>query len=265
MINNNTECEDLIVNDLPLSEWNGASLLDYAVGETEITNPYFLGVSRTNPILLQSMTGMRELQITIQFSGEDLHEAKLQRSRFNSVVAGKSEIYIPDDGFWYTSICQSLGEEKLVGQGGGLAKVEATYTFSSIRHGQLISESINRIPESAPGIGVTFIEPRVFCVSTMPRTDVRITTTADAAATSFTMLGVKFGAVAKDDVVCIDGIKKVATINGVNCSASMDWSTWTHFPYLVPGFNEISAAYITGGLSFTNTADIVVEYYPAYI
>ena len=265
MINNNEECDDLIVNDLPLSEWNGASLLDYAVGETEITNPYFLGVSRTNPILLQSMTGMRELQITIVFSGEDLHEAKMARSRFNSAVAGKSEIYIPDDGFWYTCICQGLGEEKLVGQGGGVGKVEATYTFSAVRHGQLISESINRIPESVPGIGVTFIEPRVFCISTMPRTDVRVTTTADAAATSFSILGATFGAVAKDDVICVDGFKKTVTINGANCSASMDWTTWTHFPDLVPGFNEMSAEYTAGGFNFVNTADILVEYVPAYI
>jgi hypothetical protein len=257
-------CEPLTVNGIPLSEWGGMALLDYSVGETELQNPFFLGINRTTPLLLKTMFGARTLTLTIQFEGRTLHDAKMRRSRFNAEVAGKSEIYIPDDGFFYSCICQSLGEERLVGQCESNAKVEATYTFTAFRHGATVIESVPPWQAFKDGL-YSKSYPQINCLSTVPQTDCKLTTTVDADAPAFVLGGAEFGPVSAGDVLTVDGIRKLVLKNGEDCSASMHWAAFSSFPSLTPGENTIITGRYSSGVLILNEADVVVEYTPTYL
>ena len=229
---------DLLINGKPLISFGGSSLLDYSIGETEITNEVFQGMNRSTWELLKSIYGLRKVTITIIFKGESLHEAKMQRSRFNAQISGKSEIFIPDDGFFYSVYCESMGAEELVGIGDRSAKIKSKYEFKGIRHGELETVTI-------AGGG------KVYCNATMPRTDCKMTAKVGANAATYTLGSAVFSSVSKDDVLVFDGINKQITKNGTNYAANV---AWVHFPYLIPGENTITCA-----------DAVTVEYYPAYI
>lgn len=229
---------DILINGEPLDTFGGCALLDYSIGATGLTNTTFQGVDRTSWRLLKSIVGQREIKLTLVFTGTDLHMAKLQRSAFNGKVYGKSELYIADDGFFYDVACTDFGEEVLIGQGAREAKIKAEYTFTGIRRGPLVSETI-------PGGG------SVLCMSTTPWTDCRLTVTVGSSASSYVLGGATFGAVSAGDVLVFDGIDGKITKNGSNAAAT---TSWTDFPSLTPGLNTIAAA-----------NNVTVEYYPVYI
>lgn len=160
------KCEylDILVNGTPLSSFGGSTLLDFSVGETPLTQDVFQGVNRTSWNLLKTRFGMRPIALTIVFRGKTLHEAKLQRSRFNGLLAsGKIELFIPQDGFYYSAYVVSLGSDEIVGIGDTDAAIKSAYTFEGIRHGEL---RIETLPAGAT----------MFCLSTMPQTDCRMST-----------------------------------------------------------------------------------------
>ena len=229
---------DILINGEPLTDYGGCTLLDYSIGGTDVTNTVFLGYNRTNFALLDSVTGSREITLTVVFIGRDLHEAKLNRSRVNRMVAGKCELYIPDDGFYYSAYCTDLGQEELVGIGDALSAVKATYSFTGIRHGELVTVNL-------PANGT------IFCKSTMPKTDCRLTATAPAAANAFTLGHAVFHDVLAGQILVFDGINGAVTKDGTNAAAT---TTFLPLPYIVPGRNLIRC-----------TAPVTVEYYPTYI
>lgn len=228
---------DITINGTPLSDYGGASLLDYAISAPSMDNTLFQGFRRTTMVLLDSVPGTCTITITIIFAGRNLHEAKLNRSRLNAAVAEMSEIYIPDDGFFYSCVCKSLGTEELVGIGDTEARIKATYTFNGLRHGPLVTVEL-------PANGT------VICESTM-QTDCRLTATAPAAAASFQLGAAVFHDVLAGQVLVFDGIDGRITKNGANAAASTDF---LHLPYLMPGRNTIQCS-----------APVKVEYYPAYM
>lgn len=232
------DCCGLLVNGKPLSEFGGAALLDYTIGETPLDNSVFQGVNRTSWHLLSSIFGRRVITLNIVFEGETLHEAKVQRSKFNSEVSGKSELYIADDGFYYTVACDSTGSEEVAGIGEKTAQIKSSYKFSGIRH-----DKLEKIVVPAGG--------SLLCRSTMPYTDAKLTVTVGSAASSYSLGGATFGAVAANDVLVFDGINGKITKNGSNAAAS---TNWLDFPRLVPGKNTLMAL-----------DAITVEYYPTYI
>lgn len=229
---------DLLINGTPIGSFGGSSLLDYAIGETEITNEIFQGMNRSTWELLKSIYGLRKISITIIFKGLTLHDAKMQRSRFNAQIYGKSEIFIPDDGFFYSVYCESMGAEELVGIGDSEAKIKSRYDFKGIRHGKRETVTI-------PSGGV------IFCNSTMPQTDCRLTATAGATAATYTLGSSVFSNVTAGDVLVFDGINKLITKNGTPYAANV---AWVHFPFLIPGENTIPCP-----------DAVTVEYFPAYI
>ena len=231
---------DLLINGIPLESFGGSSMLDYSIGETEITNEIFQGVDRSNWKTIQRFYGLRSVEITIRFEGASLRDAKMQRSRFNSLVYGDADIYIPDDGFFYRVYCESLGSEELVGIGAKSAQIKSRYKFKGIRHDALRTEEIG-----SSGI--------INCLSTMPFTDCRLTAKASAAGSNYNLGGCVFETVAKDDILVFDGINGSITKNGTNYSAH---ASWLHFPTLVPGMNTITVS---------NSDPFTVEYEPAYI
>ena len=89
----------------------------------------------------------------------------------------------------------------------------------------------------------------LFCLSTMPYTDCRLT--AVSTGTSFSLGGATFSNVQANDVLVFDGINKVVTVNGVNHALN---TTFLHFPSLVPGENTILAT----------SGTVTVEYEPTF-
>lgn len=229
---------DLLINGKPLDVFGGMALLDYSVGEATLSNATFQGVDRTSWHLLKTIVGRRELRLTLIFTGADLHAAKLRRSYFNGLVCAKTELFIVGDGFFYDAACKSLGVDEIVGQGETEAKIKATYSFDAVRRGPLQKETI-------AGGGA------VFCQSTTPFTDARLTVTVGATASSYTLGGATFGAVEAGDVLVFDGINGAVTVNGVNAAAA---TSWINFPSLVPGENTITAL-----------DPVTVEYFPVFI
>ena len=116
--------------------------------------------------------------------------------------------------------------------------IKSEYTFKGPRRDALATETI-------PGGG------SIFCASTLPFTDARLTVTAGAASAAYQLGGATFSNVSAGDVLVFDGIGGKITKNGANAAASVNW---TDFPALTPGNNTIAAA-----------DPVTVEYYPTYI
>lgn len=234
----NCAFHDCLINGKPLATWAGASLLDYSIGETPVNPVSFQGINRTSWHLLDNFFGMREIALTVVFSAPDLRTAKLNRSALNAELFGKAELFIPDDGFSYTVACKGTGAEELIGIGQRNAQVKSTYTFIGIRHDDL--KTI-----------VLPVGEKLYCLSTMPFTDCRLTATAGETITNYQLGGSIFHSVNAGDVLVFDGIDGKITQNGVNAAAAV---SWVRFPQLVPGENTI-----------TCNDSVKVEYYPTYI
>lgn len=229
---------DCTVNGFPLATFGGASLLDYSIGETAVTPVTFQGINRTRWHLLKNIFGLRDIMLTVIFEAEDLHQAKLNRSAFNGVIFGQVDLFIPDDGFHYDAICISTGAEMLVGIGEKTAKVKSEYHFSGIRRDDMKKVNVS------PG-------QQLYCLSTMPVTDCRLTATAGEDSQSYVLGSAVFSNVAAGDVLVFDGIDGKITKNGANYAAFV---SWLNFPQLTPGANDIPCA-----------DTVTVEYYPTYI
>ena len=232
-------CCGLLINGKPLSEFGGAALLDYSIGETAIDNAIFQGVNRTNWHWLNSIFGLRTISLTIVFTGETLHEAKVQRSMFSYEAVGKSELFITEDGFYYSVTLDSTGPEIIAGIGEKTAQIKSTYKFKGIRHDRKETVTI-------PAGGGSML-----CRSTMPFTDAKLTVTVGTTASSYSLKGAIFSNVTAGDVLVFDGINGKITKNGANYAANV---AWTSFPSLTPGKNTLTAL-----------DAITVEYFPAYL
>ena len=227
-----------MINGNPLVTFGGKAMLDYTIGEVELTNETYHGINRSNWVLLKIMYGLRQVRITILFEGTDLHQAKLARSKFNAAVYGKNELFIADDGFYYTVYCESIGEEVLVGIGNNSAQVKSEYTFSGIRH----TEKKTMIVAAGT---------KAYCLSTMPYTDCKLTATVGSTGTNYHLGGAVFASVTAGDVLVFDGINCLITKNGANAASN---ATWVHFPALAAGENTIDCP-----------DAVTVEYYPAFL
>ena len=234
----NCKFHDCMVNGNPLASFCGASLLDYTIGETALTPATFQGINRTSWNLLKNLFGMRDITLTIIFEGRDLRAAKLNRSAFNGLIFDQVDLFIPDDGFHYDAICTSTGTEILVGIGNETAQVKSDYHFKGIRRDAL--KKVN-VPT-----GKT-----LYCLSTMPVTDCRLTAIVGEDAEEYTLGEATFADVEVGDVLVFDGIDGKITKNGNNYAASV---SWVNFPQLTPGANEITCA-----------DTVTVEYYPTFI
>ena len=228
----------VLINGEPIAKYGAVALLAYSIGETKVTNATFQGLNRTTWRMLKASFGLRQIKITFVFSGETLHQAKLARSALNGALFGRSEIYIAEDGFFYTVSCESFGEEVRIGAGDAEAKIKSEYLVTGIRNGALVTATI-------PAGG------ELFCRSTMPFTDCRLTVTVGQAAASYALGGATFRNVAAGDTLVFDGIDGKITKNGQPYAASVDW---VHLPALTPGINRNTAA-----------DPVRVEFYPAYI
>lgn len=247
---------DVMINDKPLTSFGGASLRDYVIGQTTLDNTIFAGTNNTQWIPLHKQFGLREIYITILFAGASLRDAKMQRSRFNCEVCGESEIYIPDDGFWYHVSCIELGDEELVGVGVNSAKIKSQYHFQGIRHDPLKAIVANA--------GTPF-----YVESTAPFTACRIRSTVPSDKTSYTIthtqttLAVGLGQITTGSThnAVIDGLTQQVRLGSSDWISKTTWTGSSPFIRLTPGENTLTV--FAGSLLTGRRID--VEYYPVYI
>lgn len=254
---------DMTVNGTDISAFNGASLLDYVIGQTPITNTIFQGVNNSQWTHLFSEFGLREIYITIVFSGPTLRAAKYARSRFNLQVYSECELYIPDDGFYYRVSCMDLGDEELVGIGEDEAQIKSRYHFQGIRHGELDTKSQVTVDGEAL-FTCTATSPQSACRLEVPvavgETKMLIVHYVDGTAGTVVQLNDLPGDQAYTAV--IDGLARRVTV-GTN------WLTktvWTGGPspyfYLAPGVNKFEI--ITYGTT-SSERTVTLKYYPVYL
>ena len=210
------------------------TLQDYKVTGTKIDTEVFAGRWRTHFNVLESVPGLRNIQFTLVFEGATRRDVVLNKSRADAFLAKECELLLPD-GLLYTCYPASLGDLVLMGNDREGIIGQAAYKLTGIAHGEL---------ETVSGYDV-------FCRSTMPRTDCRVTCTASADASEYTVAGVTFTDITAGDVVCADGINGRLLINGAPATSAVHFMS---FPYLVPGWQAIDAP---------DTP--IVEYEPAYI
>lgn len=210
------------------------TLTDYKIGGTKVDTQVFAGRWRTNFDVLEAVPGLRAISFTLVFTGKTRRDLVLNKSRVDAYLTGKCELLMPD-GMYYTCYTGSLGDLVIMGNDENGCIGQAAYKMSGIAHGDLEKTD----------------DWTIFCRSTMPRTDCKVTCTANEDAASYNVGGVIFTNIHAGDVVCADGI------NGrllVNDAPPVDPVRFMSFPYLTPGWQTIEA-----------TDYPYIEYYPAYI
>lgn len=243
---------DILVNGNDISTFGGASLLDYVVGQTPLVNDYFQGTNNSVFVPLHSEYFLRDLYVTILFEGMTLRSAKTKRSSFNRVVYKTCELYIPDDGFYYTCSCVDLGDEELVGIGDTSATIKSKYHFKAMRHDPLET--------------VTATSNEYFTIkSTVPYTAARITVSPGNAASSFYIAKqahkVTFNDVPSASQIVMDGINQTLRVSNTSWLQKTTWYGNSPFIMLSPGRNLF-----TFGIGNTPVfLEFQVEYYPTYL
>lgn len=247
---NDAGYNDVTLNGDPLQNYGALSLLDYSIGETPLEVDSFTGKNRTTTRLLDVRFLARQIELGLVFYGATLREAKLQRSRFNGAIFGDFTIYIPDDGFYYHCYPDSFGEEKLVGIGDGEAAISARIRCHGFRQ-----DSARQVVLQRGDV--------LYCPSTMPRTDCKLTVTSTHTTTRYFFGGGIFQDVTSGDVLLFDGIAGKIQKNGADYAGKV---TWTNFPFLRPGENTVYAYdYESIQPEIPYSDAVTVEYSPTYI
>lgn len=226
--------ETMLINGRDIHDLGAHVLAEYKIGGTNVDTQVFAGRWRTHFDVLEAVPGLRPVQFTLVFTGADRREAFLKKSQVDAMLSGKCELLFPD-GIYYTVYAESLGDLVLLGNNKDGVIGQAAYKMSGIAHGE---------KETTTGADI-------FCRSTMPRTDCKVTCTATADAAAYTIHGVTFTGVSAGDVLCADGINGRLLVNGAPAVSTVRFMS---FPYLVPGWQTIEAPDAP-----------TVEYYPAYI
>ena len=212
----------------------GAIVESFKVGGTVLKNELFQGRNRTHYNVLSSVFGRRPITVNIFFKAKTRRELTLNKSALDSLLFGKVELYLPD-GFYYSAVITSAGDSQMLGVDGNEVICLTTYTFEGVRHDEKVTHTGNTL----------------YCASTMPYTDCKLTCKASQARDSLTVDTVTITNVAKNDIIVVDGIEGRILQNGAPCAGNM---SFVHFPRLVPGQNTL-----------TCPETLTVEYYPTYI
>lgn len=227
--------ETIYINDMDVREFGAKALRDYTIGATELTHENYQGHNRAWFVNLENLYGMKSVEFTLFFDGRTRREMMLKKSALDGQLFGLVELFMPD-GFYYRCTCTSLGDIEPLGLEGSRIIGTAKYTFSGIQHDQL--KILN-------GSGF-------YCESTVPYTDCSLSVTVTTAAASYRLGGAVFSNVKAGEKLEFDGIHKRVLRDGA--PYSNDSVTWQEFPYLTPGYNQITAV-----------DPVTVSYYPIYM
>lgn len=220
----------VLIDGVDIENEMGARLKsEYTVTGLPITNEYIQGRNRTEFNLLSSVWTLKEITLPLVIHGKNHAEISRKKTELVRICFGKKELFLPD-GFFYTAMLTGAGD--IVWNGPFLG--EFSLIFLGMQHGALITTS-----------GHT-----VYCESTISQTDCILTATVSTAADTYQLGEALFTDVNAGDVLTMDGIHKRVLVNGAPGALKCQW---LHFPFLVPGENQI-----------TCPDDVTVSYYPCY-
>ena len=220
----------LYVNGKAASEFDAALKEGYTVTGMEITEASYSHLrNRSTLIYHDTVLGLKSITFSVDFHGADEHELALKKSMLDAEIFGNCELILPD-GFQYSCVCSSLGQEDFHGPN----LLEVSYQLTGLRHGSRQKVS-----------GKT-----VFCESTLPKTDCILSVKVGASGKNYKIGTVTFSAVTAGENLCVDGITKRILVNGVPAAQRAEWM---EFPYLKPGLKTIVCQDVP-----------TVEFYPAY-
>ena len=224
---------------------NGTNIADFGVlvenfkvGAIDTQSNAYQGVNRTNFNVLDTIQYMRSISVNLFYSAATRRELALIKSKIDNMMTGKLELWVPD-GFYYSAYLIHAGEETYLGQEGNKVIALCPYQFKGIRHDPLVTVETSAADDNL-----------IYCKSTVPKTDCRLTCTASQDYASLQIDTVTITSVHEGDVLTVDGITGRILQNGALCAGNM---SFIHFPSLVPGNNEIEC-----------DEDLIVEYYPTY-
>ena len=182
-------------------------------------------------VATKASIGLKTIKIPIRIVRDTTLEADSVRSWLLSQCLDRhTEIFLPNGKRYCAAITKAQNPEK---QAEGI--IDFTLEFSGFERGDLTEANT----------------PTVYCVSTVPETPYKITGAADTDG-SFEMAGVTFTDCAQNDVIVIDGLSGLITINGV--AADMSKNDFISFPMLTPGENTVVCDTVAE-----------IEYYPIYL
>lgn len=222
----------MFVNGEPISRYGGILLGTPKVSNAEYVPEYAHMKSRSTLRHLTYDIGLKDLQCNVAFLGYSIFEIQTKRSEFRAALVGELYISFSKDRFTYKA--EYIGD----------AELESEY------NGSAVSKFNFKCVQMLPIESVTTTDKKVYCQSTMPKTDCRLTATAASNGSNFVLGTATFASVSANDVLVVDGINGLITKNGTPATAS-----FIRLPYLVPGQNTIT--------STVNT--LKVEYYPTFI
>lgn len=218
------------INGIDESAYSAHLLRDYKITALPVESEYWQGRNRSSFNLLTQKYGLKKLSLPVAFDGANREKVTLNKSRFDSALWGKVEIYLPN-GFFYTCILDSAGELEYDGEEHG----RASYELIGMQH----------------KARVTVKSSTFSCSSTVPFTDCIITGTT--TGTSGSIGAITFSGLTSGKVVVVDGINKRFLYDGAPDAQDF---VWINFPYLVPGENTI----LTTGLS-----GVEIQYDPTFM
>lgn len=222
----------MFINNEPISKYGGILLGTPRVSNAEYIPEYECMKNRSTLRHLSYDIGLKTLQCNIAFFGDSIFEIQQKRSMFRAALIGPLYLSFKKDRFTYRS------------------EYVSDVVLESEYEGVAVSKFDFKCKQLLPLEVVTTTNKKVYCQSTVPKTDCKLTATATSSESNFVLGTATFANVSANDVLVVDGINGLITKNGTPTTAS-----FIRLPYLVPGENTIS--------STINT--LTVEYYPTFM
>lgn len=206
----------------------------------------FQGANRSSIQLLSNRRGQRTLKCKIDFFGDN-YSRTLHQSEFEALFLGSEPVVIDIcDGYWYRAVLTDIDDPSTDHE--LITTVE--YTFAVTRH---IGEEITIDAAS---------EHVFYCNSNVAKTDCIIWIAPEYGigyTVTVVLNGSEFYVDDLDGDLILNGVDKMFLINGENAANRV---SWTDFPFLVPGENQIEIR--VDGTPISNRS-ATVSYTPTYL